>query len=174
MTTMASQITSITVVYSIVYSGADQRKHQSSASLAFVRGIHRDRWIPRTKGQWRGKYFHMLRNHVPLSMITIVNAKHSGIILHKNSVQDGYQKYSRKWKNISYFVTPWWRHQMETCSALLALCAGNSPLTGEFPSQRGQWRGALMFPLICAWINGWLNNREAGDLRRHRPIMTSQ
>ena len=39
------------IVYSTVYSGADQRKHQSSASLAFVRGIHRDRWIPRTKGQ---------------------------------------------------------------------------------------------------------------------------
>ena len=51
MTTMVSQITSLTVVYSIVYSGADQRKHQSSASLAFVRGIHRDRWLPRTKGQ---------------------------------------------------------------------------------------------------------------------------
>ena len=46
MNTMASQITSITVVYSIVYSDADQRKHQSSASLAFVWGIHRDRWIP--------------------------------------------------------------------------------------------------------------------------------
>ena len=41
MTTIASQITSLTVVYSIVYSSADQRKHQSSASLAFVRAIHR-------------------------------------------------------------------------------------------------------------------------------------
>ena len=41
MTTMASQITSLTVVYSIVYSGTDQRKHQSSASLAFMWGIHR-------------------------------------------------------------------------------------------------------------------------------------
>ena len=41
MTTMASQITSLTIVYSTVYSGADQRKHQSSESLAFVRGIHR-------------------------------------------------------------------------------------------------------------------------------------
>ena len=51
MTTLASQITSLTVVYSIVYSGVNQRKHQSSASLAFVWGIHRDRWIPRTKGQ---------------------------------------------------------------------------------------------------------------------------
>ena len=60
MTTIASQITSLMVVYSIVYSCADQRKHQSSASLAFVRGIHRDRWIPRTKGQLRGKCFHLM------------------------------------------------------------------------------------------------------------------
>ena len=41
MGSMAPQIASLTVVYSAVYSGADQRKHQSSASLAFVRGIHR-------------------------------------------------------------------------------------------------------------------------------------
>ena len=41
MTTLASQITSLAIVYSIVYSDADQRKHQSSASLAFVRGFHR-------------------------------------------------------------------------------------------------------------------------------------
>ena len=41
MGTMASQITSLIIVYSTVYSGADQRKHQSSASLAFVQGIHR-------------------------------------------------------------------------------------------------------------------------------------
>ena len=41
MTILASQITSLMVVYSIVYSGVNQRKHQSSASLAFVREIHR-------------------------------------------------------------------------------------------------------------------------------------
>ena len=33
---------------------------------------------------------------------------------------------------------------------------------------KGKWRGALMFSFICTWINGWVNNREAGDLRRHR------
>ena len=33
---------------------------------------------------------------------------------------------------------------------------------------KGQWREALMFSLICVWINGWVNNREAGDLRRYR------
>ena len=43
MGTIASQITSLTIVYSTVYSDADQRKYQSSASLAFVRGIH---WRP--------------------------------------------------------------------------------------------------------------------------------
>ena len=74
MIAMASQITGVSIVYSTVFSGADQRKHQSSASLAFVRGLRRwpvksphkrpvtrhwplcgeftgDRWIPRSKGQ---------------------------------------------------------------------------------------------------------------------------
>ena len=43
MSAIASQITSLTIVYSTVYSGTDQRKHQISASLAFVREIHR--WL---------------------------------------------------------------------------------------------------------------------------------
>ena len=59
----------------------------------------------------------------------------------------------------------WWRHQMETVSALLALCAGNSPV--NYP-HKGQWRDALMFSVICAWTNGWVNNRDAVDLRRRR------
>ena len=62
----------------------------------------------------------------------------------------------------------WWRHQMETFSALLAICAGNSPVTGEFPARRPVTR-SFMFSLICAWIDGWVNNCVAGDLRRHRP-----
>ena len=51
---------------------------------------------------------------------------------------------------------------METFSALMAhRWPVNTP-------HKGQWRGALMFSLIWAWINGWVNKREAGDLRRHR------
>ena len=46
------------------------------------------------------------------------------------------------------------------------LC-GNSPVPVNSP-HKGQWRGALMFSLIRVWINDWVNNREAGDLRRHR------
>ena len=55
---------------------------------------------------------------------------------------------------------------METFSALLAICAGNSPVPVNSP-HKGQWRGTLMFTLICARINGRVNNREAGDLRRY-------
>ena len=56
-TTVASQITSLTSVYSIVYSGADQRKHQSSASLAFMRGIHRGPVNSPHKGPVKHKMF---------------------------------------------------------------------------------------------------------------------
>ena len=88
-------------------------------------------------------------------------------------------------------------HDVKTLSALLVLCEGNRPVTVDptqnhddvikwkhFPRywpfvrwihrspvnspHKGQWRGALMFSSICARINGWVNNPEAGDLRRHR------
>ena len=61
----------------------------------------------------------------------------------------------------------WWRHQMETFSALLAIVRGIHRYPVNSP-HKGQWRGALIFSLICVWINGWVNNRGAGDLRRHR------
>ena len=52
----------------------------------------------------------------------------------------------------------WRRHLIETFCALLAICAGNSPVTGEFPAQRSVTR---------SFLNGWANNGEAGDLRRY-------
>ena len=58
MSAMATQITDASIVYSAVCSGEDQRKHESSASLAFVKGIHR--WISRTNGQSGGKCFHLM------------------------------------------------------------------------------------------------------------------
>ena len=63
---------------------------------------------------------------------------------------------------------------METCSASLAFVRGihrwlrgihRSPV--NFP-HTDQWRGVLMFSLIFAWTNGWVNNQDAGDLERHR------
>ena len=57
-----------------------------------------------------------------------------------------------KWKHFSrYWPFVWGIHRPPV----------NSP-------PKGQWRGALMFSLICAWINDWVNNSEADDLVRHR------
>ena len=58
---------------------------------------------------------------------------------------------------------------METYSALLILYAGihRSPVNSL---HKGQWHRALMFSLISAWINGWANNHEAGDFRRHYDV----
>ena len=91
----------------------------------------------------------------------------SGLLHHAWSNPEEHQHWLHLKLSFSTVHYPWWRHQMETFSALLAICAGihrgpvNSP-------HKDQWRGALMFSLICVWINGWVNNREAGDLRRYR------
>ena len=80
MSTIASLITSLTVVFSTVYSDADQSKHQSSASLAFVWGIHRERWIPRTKDQLRGKCFHL--------MTSSWSTRWNSIVIHDMTTRD--------------------------------------------------------------------------------------
>ena len=60
-----------------------------------------------------------------------------------------------------------WRHQIQTFQRYWPFVRGihRWPVNSL---HKGQWREALVFDLICAWINGWVNNREAGDLRRHR------
>ena len=56
-----------------------------------------------------------------------------------------------------------WKHFLRHCPFVRGIhwSPVNSP-------HKGQWRGVLMFSLICARMNGWVNNHEAGDLRRHR------
>ena len=60
-------------------------------------------------------------------------------------------------------IMSWWRHQMETFSALLAICVGNSPVTGEFPAQRLVTRSFDVFFDLCLnkrlrkqWSGWWL------------------
>ena len=66
-----------------------------------------------------------------------------------------------------YTEGTWWRHQWKHFPRYWPFVRGihRSPVNSP---HKGQWRGALMFSLICARINDWVNNREAGDLRRHR------
>ena len=79
MSTIASQITSLTIVYSTVYSDADQRKHQSSASLAFVRGIHRGPVNSPHKWPVTRKCFHLMMSSCH-TMDVINMSKSFGII----------------------------------------------------------------------------------------------
>ena len=60
MIAVASHMTNVSIVSTTVCSGADQRKHQSSAPLAFVRGIHQWPVVSLTKGQQRGNYSHLM------------------------------------------------------------------------------------------------------------------
>ena len=61
----------------------------------------------------------------------------------------------------------WWRHQWKHFPRYWPFVRGihRSPLNSP---HKGQWRGPFMFSLICVWTNDWVNNREAGDLRRYR------
>ena len=86
-------------------------------------------------------------------MITLVSVKWPWMIWitnHKNPVGDVHDDVI-KWRHFPHYW-PFVRgiHRSPV----------NSP-------HKGQWRGALMFSLICVWINGWASNREAGDLRRY-------
>ena len=74
---------------------------------------------------------------------------------------------SYNWRETWMLKTAWWRHQMETLSALPGLCVGIHRSLVNSP-HKGQWRGVLMFSLICAETNGHVNNRDAGNFRRHR------
>ena len=100
----------------------------------------------------------------------IETASRSRIYERPGTKHDQYENKTRRiiYGNIvcgDYYT--WWRHQMETFSGYWPFMWGihRSPMNSP---HKGQWRGALMFSLICAWINCWLSNREAGDLRRHR------
>ena len=73
---------------------------------------------------------------------------------------------NKNWVLSQHRPISWWRHQMETFLPYWPFMRWihRSPVNSP---QKGQWRGTLMFSLICVWINGWVNNRAAGDLRRH-------
>ena len=94
---------------------------------------------------------------------------YAGIMCSCACCADSPQLYLNRMQYISLWCVyaTWWRHQMETLSALLALCAGNSPVTGEFSPQRPVTRSFDAF--FDLGLNKRLtNNRFAGDLRRHR------
>ena len=133
MGAMASQITSLAIVYSTLYSDADQRKHGSSASLAFVRGIH---WGPVNSPHKWPVTRKMFPFHDVIMRDKIITCAVGGGNCNDGSPSGGIGM--TVWRS-------WWRHQMETFSTLLAICAGNSSVTGEFPAQRPVTRSFDVF-----------------------------
>ena len=100
MGAMASQITSVSIVYSTVYSDADERKHQSSASLAFVRGIHRGPVNSPHKVTRKMFPFHDVIMWLVILLFVYLAWDHT-----------------------------WLRHDMETIPALRALCNEESKIS---------------------------------------------
>ena len=125
MGAIASQITSLTIVYSIVYSDADQRKYQSSASLAFVRGIHR--WPVNSPHKWP-----VTRKMFPFDDVIMWRAGiwRFGLRVTYHQMRCGRCQEIKP--SSIHHATSWWRHQTELFSPLLALCEGNQPVTGGF------------------------------------------
>ena len=77
-------------------------------------------------------------------------------------------KYTHGVAVISFvLVISWWSHQWKHFPRYRPLVRG-SQWSSVNSLHKVHWCRALMFSLICAWINGWVNNREAGELRRHR------
>ena len=194
MGAIASQITSLTIVYSTFYSDADQRKHQSSASPAFVRGIHRGpvnsphKW-PVTRKMFPFDDVIML----PVkSRVNSANSSHwtSPVRVDHHRATEYHSRRPERCRTLILVHRPWarhysvwnirhataWRHcifshddvikwKLFPCYWPFVRGIHRSPVNSP---HKGQWPRALMFSLIWAWIKGWLNNREVGDLRHYR------
>ena len=129
MSAMASQTTDVSIV---CWTGADQRKHQQLrvTGPCAVTGE-----FPTQKASNAEKLSNWRRHH--------------DFIVRSCKASDKWDSVLKCGHRLGIWQLPrhlWWRHQMETFSALLARCGGNSPVNSP---HKGQWRGDLMFSLIC-------------------------
>ena len=93
-----------------------------------------------------------------------------------HALNTDYIFWKRECQMIHPCVKSWWRHQMETFSALLAICAGNSPVPGEFPAQRPVTQSFDVFFDLCpnkrlskqSW--GWWSETPSSSLWRHNNV----
>ena len=93
---------------------------------------------------------------------TVVSSLTSNVIMYRTFII--YFNGTRKAKLMKL---SWWHHEMEKFPRNWQFVQGIHRFSMKSP-HKGQWSGALMFSLICARINHWVNSHEAGDLRRYR------
>ena len=160
----------------------DMRKHAcENFYLMYERSDKRWRSIALTSYERHGVSNHWQRGYLFISLFRSTTKKPKALyywaLCERNTLgTSGFP--SQKTSNVEIVSMSWLRHSLAIshhddvikCKHSLRYrpfvreihrSPGNSP-------HKGQWRGVLMFSLICAWINGWVNNGEAGDLRRHR------
>ena len=138
MSAIASEITSLRFVYSTVYSGADQRKHESSASLAFVRGIHRGpvnsppKWpVTRKMFPFDDVIMYPWQIHPEFCakrlaiMWPSLRWRHNG--------RDGVSNHQPHDCLLHRLFKRWSKKTSKL--RVTGLCVGNSPGTGEFPAK---------------------------------------
>ena len=153
MGAIVSQITSLTIIYSVDYSGAYQSKHQSSASLTFVRGIHRGpvnsphKWpVTRKMSPFDDvimRYWHFEQYTITHTAVNRVAQTLSNIgkkikptkpLQWRHNERDGVSNHQPH----QCILNGLFRHRSTKTSKLLVtgLCEGKSPVTDEFPAQR--------------------------------------
>ena len=173
MSAMASQITNVSIVYSTVCPGADQRKHQNSASRAFelmwphliiilwnwflrsvIHNVQHRSHTRRYNGLVLGKpIIHFMLTH-PIKIFDTVR----GVFLWKifkwilgtwKNIDEGSDQQPDVYVKMTCPVSPdpWWRHDVSTLAALLFICEGNPPVISRFPSQRAC--DAELWYLLC-------------------------
>ena len=132
MSAMASEITGVSVVYSTVCSGADQRKYQSSAPMTCVRGLHR--WpvnLPH-KGPVTRKCFHLMTSSCELQSVSrnYFASHYNAVIVSTMTSQ------ITSAPSVCPIVCSVADQRKTSKLRVTGLCEGNSPMTGDFPAQR--------------------------------------
>ena len=174
---MAFQITGV----SGVCSGADKRKQQSYAGL-WVTGLWEENQPVASNVE---KCFHLMTSAwVVLSIVSshVIQCYNSRDVFIPAIQQDCFTRTTTiawlllyQWSNPGWYGYSWpwqthddvikWKHFPRYWPFVRGI--HRSPVNSP---HKGQWHGALMFSFICVRINGWVNNREVGDLRRYRNV----
>ena len=113
--------------------------------------------------QTKTVYFTLFSSYIRVQLLSYITNSYQHLCIHLFiHIHNRYRVYAGGWE-VAY---SWWRHQMETFPCYWPFMRGihRSPVISP---HNEQWRGALIFSLISAWINCWVNNREDGNLRRY-------
>ena len=166
-----SQITSPTIVYSTVYSDADQIKHESSASLAFVWGNHRGplnsphKW-PVTRKMF--PFHDVIMSY--LFALTLRHYKSDGNLMWIDIKLSGLNAIAINTSLMKTYISIYFASIMTSSNGIIFHV--NVPLWGEstghwwIPLTEGRWRGLLILLLLLIWTNCWTYTRRLTDNSR--------